>query len=379
MYFDRDRHGRDRYERDRGFRMNRPVRKPEMKNRSKDPFVLGQVLGEADKLQRKLNGMLNKMVESNFDTLSVKFISAAEESCNSWETMLLATELIFEKSLKEQMYSKMYSELALKMKKHLGSRTFQETIGAVKVSWGFERMLVRYVQKEFLKGTSIDIKKNENKQEIIEERFKQKSRILGNVKFVGELFLKQIISESITLDCIAKLIEIGDSSDEDIEAVCKIFKTVGKKLDSYGKTISKTRMNYYFEIIHKMVRSQDSALTQRSKYLLMDCIDLRKNGWQEIDVKKQQELHAQQQKLQQQRPYRAQWHVGMGRLRPQNSYQSNIQNQASVRQFSHSITNDKGPKAARQDRIASGVQRTTSVPNVPFKSQDVRSNVPTNF
>jgi hypothetical protein len=53
--------------------------------------------------------------------------------------------------------------------------------------------------------------------------------MLGNVKFIGELFAEKMLNEKIVQECIKRLLT---SPDEDtIECLCKLMVTVGKLLD----------------------------------------------------------------------------------------------------------------------------------------------------
>ena len=66
---------------------------------------------------------------------------------------------------------------------------------------------------------------------------KLKRRMLGNVKFIGELFKQQLLKEKIMHECIKLLLGSLDDTnsvpdDESIEAAAKLFLTIGKQLES---------------------------------------------------------------------------------------------------------------------------------------------------
>jgi hypothetical protein len=117
-----------------------------------------------------------------------------------------------------------------------------------------------------------------------------KKKMLGNVKFIGELGQLDLLSEAILHKCIKTLLEkhkdekYADMAD-DLECLCKIMTTVGKKLDR-GEAIK--LMDQYFERIKKLktIGTSNSAgnkdkdsLPQRIRFMLQDCIDLRNNNW----------------------------------------------------------------------------------------------------
>lgn len=75
---------------------------------------------------------------------------------------------------------------------------------------------------------------------------KLKRRMLGNVKFIGELFKQQLLKEKIMHECVKLLLGSLDEpnavpDDESIEAAAKLFLTIGKQLES--PTASKTKLD----------------------------------------------------------------------------------------------------------------------------------------
>ena len=114
-----------------------------------------------------------------------------------------------------------------------------------------------------------------------------KKKMLGNVKFIGELGKLDLLSEAILHKCIKTLLEkrkdekYADMCD-DLECLCKMMPTIGRKLDQ-GEAIK--LMDQYFERMRKLrslptSSSQKDGLPSRIKFLMQDCIELRSNGWQ---------------------------------------------------------------------------------------------------
>ena len=73
---------------------------------------------------------------------------------------------------------------------------------------------------------------------------KLKRRMLGNVKFIGELFKQQLLKEKIMHECVKLLLGSLDESnttpdDESIEAAAKLFFTIGKQLESTSSSKAK--------------------------------------------------------------------------------------------------------------------------------------------
>lgn len=104
--------------------------------------------------------------------------------------------------------------------------------------------------------------------------------MLGNVKFIGELGRLGLLSEAILHKCIKTLLEKQrdekylDMSD-DLECLCKMMPTVGKKLDQ-GEAIK--LMDQYFERMRKlfaMKAGNEYAFPVRIRFMLQDLNNLR--------------------------------------------------------------------------------------------------------
>lgn len=114
-----------------------------------------------------------------------------------------------------------------------------------------------------------------------ERRHLAKQRMLGNVKFIGELKKLDMLSEKVLHDCISELLQkkkkrstTKEEICEDMECLAQLLKTCGKNLDSeQGKDL----MNQYFEILERRLNYADYP--PRIRFLLKDVIDLRENNW----------------------------------------------------------------------------------------------------
>jgi len=118
------------------------------------------------------------------------------------------------------------------------------------------------------------------------ERMKIKRHALGNVKFIGELFKKKMLKETIMHACIGKLLCISfpggrlerhptqRPDDEDVEALCKLLVTVGQPLDS---SHTKVYMEHYFAQLKLL--AADKETSSRTRFMIQDLEDQRRNRW----------------------------------------------------------------------------------------------------
>ncbi|KAL1505220.1 hypothetical protein ABEB36_004834 [Hypothenemus hampei] len=111
-------------------------------------------------------------------------------------------------------------------------------------------------------------------EELEERRQKAKRKMLGNIKFIGELGKLEILSESILHRCIQELLmRRGDDASEDLECLCQIIRTCGRILDTKGHNL----MDQYFNRMRTLAENLD--LQPRIRFMLKDVIALRKNKW----------------------------------------------------------------------------------------------------
>ena len=62
---------------------------------------------------------------------------------------------------------------------------------------------------------------------------KAKRQGLGLIKFIGELFKLQMLTERIMHECVKKLLgNVENPEEEEIESLCKLLATVGQILDT---------------------------------------------------------------------------------------------------------------------------------------------------
>ena len=160
--------------------------------------------------------------------------------------------------------------------------------------YAFKRVLLNKCQTEFKKvncnpsekeinelekNTELEEKEKLEKIFAAEKRMKEiKKRAIGNVLFIGWLFRRSMLSEKIMHGCIISLFQEED--EEHLEALCKLFETIGKLLDKKGrkKEDTKKQMELYFNNLNNLT-GKDKKLPNRVKFMIYDLIDLRNNQW----------------------------------------------------------------------------------------------------
>ncbi|KTG41790.1 hypothetical protein cypCar_00044605 [Cyprinus carpio] len=173
---------------------------------------LHEALDEMSTPQTKKNdtmqssgNILNKLAPEKFDKLCLELLNVGVDSKLVLKGIIL---LIVDKALEEPKYSSLYAQLCLRLAEDApnfdGPST--EIQSSQKQSTTFRRLLISKLQDEFENRTrNVDIyDKNDSPltSEEEEQRAIAKIKMLGNIKFIGELGKLDLIHESILHKCI---------------------------------------------------------------------------------------------------------------------------------------------------------------------------------
>uniref|UniRef100_A0A8C2JMT4 Eukaryotic translation initiation factor 4 gamma 2 n=1 Tax=Cyprinus carpio TaxID=7962 RepID=A0A8C2JMT4_CYPCA len=198
-----------------------------------------------DAIFRKVRGILNKLTPEKFDKLCLELLNVGVDSKLVLKGIIL---LIVDKALEEPKYSSLYAQLCLRLAEDApnfdGPST--EIQSSQKQSTTFRRLLISKLQDEFEnRARNVDLyDKNDSPltSEEEEQRAIAKIKMLGNIKFIGELGKLDLIHESILHKCI--------------------------------KT---SLMDQYFGRMRSLMNNKD--LPARIRFLLQDTVELRENNW----------------------------------------------------------------------------------------------------
>ncbi|KAJ4950620.1 hypothetical protein NE237_027452 [Protea cynaroides] len=252
----------------------------QMMHKAEKKYVVGKASDEEECKQRQLKAILNKLTPQNFDKL---FEQVKEVNIDNAVTLSGVISQIFDKALTEPTFCEMYANFCF----HLASELPDFNEDNEKIT--FKRLLLNKCQEEFERGEREQAEANRDDEEgeikmSGEEREMKKTqarrRMLGNIRLIGELYKKKMLTERIMHECIKKLLgydsHYQNPDEEDIEALCKLMTTIGEIIDH---PIAKVHMDAYFEMMMKL--SNNMKLSSRVRFMLKDAIDLRKNKWQQ--------------------------------------------------------------------------------------------------
>jgi len=114
--------------------------------------------------------------------------------------------------------------------------------------------------------------------ELTEEDYimiKMKRRVLGNMRFIGELFNIGLISEKIMHAVIVELLrDVTSPEEEEIESLSNLFRTVGPKLDTPAAV---KQLDSYVGRMQAL--TLNLTLSTRIRFMILDRLDERKRKW----------------------------------------------------------------------------------------------------
>lgn len=157
--------------------------------------------------------------------------------------------MIFQKALDEQKYSSMYAQLCKRLSKEVKNLEYDDKKKpdqANNNSGTFRGLLLSVCQDKFdnrasdsSNATTQNGSNGRQQSPPIddeEQKYIVKQKMLGNVKFIGELFKLDILQDSVLYNCITELLSTKGITHKDrcenMECLSKIIQTCGEILDT---------------------------------------------------------------------------------------------------------------------------------------------------
>jgi hypothetical protein len=201
---------------------------------------------------RKVRATLNKLSPQNFDRLSEKILSEFDYTPELLERLV---GLVFERVTAQHSFIEMYTRLCkliivrLKDKDPAMSRSFRTSL------------LTKSEQCFYGEEAP------QSDSSTMDAVFRQRRRLVGNSKFICQLYLMKMLKDKHMLECFEQLLSESNLSDEAVETYCTLFKTTAPML-----TVKHAKQTaHYYKTVEALYN--DPRLVKRTHFLILDVIE----------------------------------------------------------------------------------------------------------
>jgi len=225
-----------------------------------------------EEIARRMKSILNKLTLEKFDDL---YRQLTECGITKEDHIRILMQEVFEKATTQHHFVEMYTSLCV----HFNDWCSEH----LKVG-KFKHVLLDQCQASFEANLSDPPKEMSPKkkaaatpeelEEHEEKRQRYRLRVMGNIRFIGQLLVKKMVASKILTACTTALLK--EASQSSLEALASLLTITGKEFDlptwQHHDALEKV-----FKKMEKLTK--DKSLDCRTRFLLQDVLDLRASGW----------------------------------------------------------------------------------------------------
>lgn len=212
--------------------------------------------------------ILNKLTTERFELLCAQVLQLPMKT---QEQLAAVVAQIFERATTEKGFIGIYAELCTRMDSHLALADGNVNGKA------FRRALVTECQLSFerhLKPVEAPAQPDLSYEDRYEEEARLKTRMLGNMRFVGELLVRRLLAGKVLIAICDELLAAGGPAE--LESLAALLAVVGPRFEQ-AHSVYAGALKETFGILRK--RMKDTSQPMRIRCLLQDLLEARARGW----------------------------------------------------------------------------------------------------
>jgi len=228
-------------------------------------------------IEKASRSILNKLTIEKFDSL---YEQLATCGVSTPEHIKILMREVFEKATVQHHFIAMYADLCVRLE---ADPRLAPAMGAVGEPTSFRHLLLHQCQVAFeqlLEPRAEDVNESDLTPEAKDEQeLLRKRRALGNVKFVGQLMVRGMLSSRLLVACSDALLRGQTTCPEALESLAALLTVAGKKFDRRSDWQYSDRLDAIFIRLRELTK--DKTVSARVRFLLRDLLELRDAGWPE--------------------------------------------------------------------------------------------------
>jgi len=243
----------------------------------------GAVNREQD-FRRSVQSLMNKVCPENMTTIAGRIVELKVASTEELEVVIT---VIMKKAYSEPHYCETYADLVYNLKAEMPE--FPSPDGGKPVS--FKSTLLNCCQNEFetIVGSAPEMSPEEmaslDAEEIAFQKQQRKAKTLATMKFIGHLFLRQLLTAKI-IGAVLKdlaMCSAGDTlpGEHVVECLCELLISIGYTLETMpsGKDAVVQVCSRLLDLKQRRDKNGKGAYTKRIQFQIQDLLDTRAAGW----------------------------------------------------------------------------------------------------
>lgn len=221
-------------------------------------------------IERSMKSILNKLTIEKFEALYAQLQQCGMRTAGHVESLVAE---VFQKATMQHHFIPMYADLCARLNAWFEK---EGTPG----NCNFRKVLLDQCQSQFekslepMKLTSNDDASEEERQE---EAAQYKKRMLGNIRLVGELLTRKMLSPKVLIGCSTELLAAPFVPDR-LESLAALLTTAGPTFDDPAWPYHAVLGHTFARILDVV---NDTSVSPRVRFLLRDLLELRNSGWKD--------------------------------------------------------------------------------------------------